>query len=44
MERRIPIYSQNTKKIKSLVEPRYNSEQAIIKALEDIESHGKLRK
>tara|TARA_B100000123_G_C25733898_1_gene430607 strand:+ start:281 stop:1222 length:942 start_codon:yes stop_codon:yes gene_type:complete len=38
----IPIYSQNTKKIKSLGwEPRYNSEQAIIKALEDIEFHGK---
>ena len=38
----IPIYSQNTKKIKSLGwEPKYNSEQAIIKALKDIEFHGK---
>lgn len=38
----IPTYSQDTKKIKSLGwEPRYNSKQAIIKTLEDLEFHGK---
>ncbi len=38
----IPTYLQDTKKIKSLGwEPRYNSKQAIIKALKDLELHGK---